>query len=235
MEAQLWAWRQRHPLNPYSWALFPPVWETKPSQNHNVHILDKMVEVIFVISSVALGDYFSWYSCNNLPKVSPLPYFTLSTWCYVSIGTNKWRQALYKQEHDNKDVSLKSYKMLRAVDGFQMSIKHLTTGGQTCDQEAAVQQTFHLERSIFFYLSVLIVRTRCSALLACIFAHNCTKCTPWLLPSRSEAKQTIYRARILAWWVYFQNAISKQLKIYLPLPWGTAKLQFVEIPEFLLL
>ena len=41
------------------------------------------------------------------------------------------------------------------IDAFQMSIKCPTSGGQTCDQEAAVQQTFHLERSSFFYLSVL--------------------------------------------------------------------------------
>ena len=44
------------------------------------------------------------------------------------------------------------------VDGFQMSIKRPTSGGQTRDQEAAVQQTFHLERSSFFYLSLLMVR-----------------------------------------------------------------------------
>ena len=49
------------------------------------------------------------------------------------------------------------------IDGFQMSIKRPTSGGQTRDQEAAVQQTFHLERNSFFYLSVLMVRTRCSA------------------------------------------------------------------------
>ena len=43
-----------------------------------------------------------------------------------------------------------------------MSIKRPTSGGQTRDEEAAVQQTFHLERSSFFYLSLLMVRTRCS-------------------------------------------------------------------------
>ena len=45
------------------------------------------------------------------------------------------------------------------IDGFQMSIKRPTSGGQTRDQEAAVQQSFHLERNSFFYLSVLMVRT----------------------------------------------------------------------------
>ena len=30
-----------------------------------------------------------------------------------------------------------------------MSIKHPTSGWQTCNQEAAVQRTFHLERSSF--------------------------------------------------------------------------------------
>ena len=38
------------------------------------------------------------------------------------------------------------------IDGFQMSIKRPTSGGgggggQTCDQKAAIQQAFHLERS----------------------------------------------------------------------------------------
>ena len=48
------------------------------------------------------------------------------------------------------------------TDGFQMSIKRPTSGGQTRDREAAVQRNFHFERSSFFYLSVLMVRTRCS-------------------------------------------------------------------------
>ena len=48
------------------------------------------------------------------------------------------------------------------IDGFQMSIKRPISGGQTRNQEAAVQRTFHLERSSFFYLSLLMVRTRCS-------------------------------------------------------------------------
>ena len=45
------------------------------------------------------------------------------------------------------------------IDVFQMSIKHPTSGGQTHNQEAAVQWTFHLERSSFSYVSVLMVRT----------------------------------------------------------------------------
>ena len=49
------------------------------------------------------------------------------------------------------------------MDGFQMSIKHPTSGGQARAQEAAVQQIFHLERSSFFYLSALMVRTQRSA------------------------------------------------------------------------
>ena len=51
------------------------------------------------------------------------------------------------------------------IDGFQISIKCPTSGGQMRDQEAAVQQIFHLERSSFFYLSAPIVKTRCSASL----------------------------------------------------------------------
>ena len=61
-----------------------------------------------------------------------------------------------------------------AVDGFQMSIKCPSSGGQACDQ-AAVQQTFHLERSSFFYLSSLMVRTRCIALTSQYYAHRYTK------------------------------------------------------------
>ena len=59
----------------------------------------------------------------------------------------------------------KEYKIRygSAIDGFQMPIKRPTSGGQVRDQEAAVQQTFHLERSSFFYLSALMVRTECSA------------------------------------------------------------------------
>ena len=47
------------------------------------------------------------------------------------------------------------------IDGFQMLIKHPIPEGKR-DQEAAVQQTFYLVRSSFFYLSALMVRTQCS-------------------------------------------------------------------------
>ena len=40
----------------------------------------------------------------------------------------------------------------KVIDGFQMSIKRPTSGGQVRAQEAAVQQIFHLEKSSFFYL-----------------------------------------------------------------------------------
>ena len=50
-----------------------------------------------------------------------------------------------------------------AIDGFQMSIKHPTSGGQAHAQEAAVQQIFHLERSSFFYISALMVRIQRNA------------------------------------------------------------------------
>ena len=39
----------------------------------------------------------------------------------------------------------------QVIDGFQMSIKRPTSGGQARAQEAAVQQIFHLERSSFFF------------------------------------------------------------------------------------
>ena len=59
------------------------------------------------------------------------------------------------------------------IDASRMPIKCPTSGGQACNQEAAVQRTFHLERSIdissvsyiyerssFFYLLALMVRTQ---------------------------------------------------------------------------
>ena len=66
------------------------------------------------------------------------------------------------------------------IDDFQMSIKHHTSGGQMRNQEAAVQWTFHLERSSFYYHSALMVRTQCKA-------YSCTKHRPRHLPSGSEA------------------------------------------------
>ena len=55
------------------------------------------------------------------------------------------------------------------IDGLQMSVKRLTSGGQTCDQEAAVQWIFHLERSSFFYLldKGVIVQTITLTLVSC--------------------------------------------------------------------
>jgi len=55
--------------------------------------------------------------------------------------------------------------------------------GQTRNQETAVQRTFHLERTSFFYLSALTVRTL-------YFAHSCTKHGPLFLPSGSGARET---------------------------------------------
>ena len=43
------------------------------------------------------------------------------------------------------------------------NVKLPTSGGQARDQEAAVKQTFYFERSSFFYLSTLMVRTQCGA------------------------------------------------------------------------
>ena len=60
--------------------------------------------------------------------------------------------------------------LLLMVSKCRMSIKHPTSGGQTCNQEATVQRTFHLERTSFCYLSVLIVKT------SLYFLHSCTKC-----------------------------------------------------------
>ena len=63
----------------------------------------------------------------------------------------------------------------------------MISGGQTCNQEAAVQQTFSLVRSSFFYLQQWLYGL--NAVLPCLyFAYNCTKHSPTqLLSSRSEA------------------------------------------------
>ena len=60
-------------------------------------------------------------------------------------------------------LSSQSILYMCPIDGFQMSIKRPTSGRQARAQEAAVQQIFHLERSSFFYLSALMVRTQRSA------------------------------------------------------------------------
>ena len=57
------------------------------------------------------------------------------------------------------------------IDGFYTPIKHPTSGGQARDQEAAVQQTFHLVRSSFFYLSALGLNATLTSLY---YAHSCT-------------------------------------------------------------
>lgn len=64
----------------------------------------------------------------------------------------------------------------------------MVSGGQMCNQEAAVQQTFSLvRRSSFFYLQQWLYGL--NAVLPCLyFAYNCTKHSPTqLLSSRSEA------------------------------------------------
>ena len=76
----------------------------------------------------------------------------------LSMHGPRWWTILSELQLPHKDARVST-----AIDGFQMSIKRPTSGGQTHDQEAAVQRTFHLERNSFFYLSVLMVRTQCSA------------------------------------------------------------------------
>ena len=79
--------------------------------------------------------------------------------------TNRILLAHVKQNGDTpstKEVRVMSARtvLISGIDGFQMSIKRPTSGGQARTQEAAVQQIFHLERSSFFYLSALMVRTQ---------------------------------------------------------------------------
>ena len=54
-------------------------------------------------------------------------------------------QSLSPQEPAYKATVSAHHGIRRTIDGFQMSIKRPTSGGQTHDQEAAVQRTFYLE------------------------------------------------------------------------------------------
>ena len=88
------------------------------------------------------------------------------------------------------------------TNSFQMSIKPPTSGGQTQNQEAAVKRTFHLERSGFFYLSALVVMTRCRACILHVSALNIDpdSCPPEVRP---RPMKTIYRsAQLLVFWLY---------------------------------
>ena len=40
---------------------------------------------------------------------------------------------------------------MHIIDGFQMSIKNPTSGGQMCNEVVVVQQTFSFERSFFYF------------------------------------------------------------------------------------
>jgi len=42
------------------------------------------------------------------------------------------------------------YPLMLVIDGFQMSIKCPTSGGQTHDQELTVQWSFHFRERAFF-------------------------------------------------------------------------------------
>ena len=72
----------------------------------------------------------------------------------IHLGSLKWTAGIRLV---NKGSILHHSRKKTAIDGFQMSIKHSTSGGQMHDQEAAVQLTFHLQRTSFSCLSVLMV------------------------------------------------------------------------------
>ena len=57
-------------------------------------------------------------------------------------------QSLSPREPANKTTVSAHHGIRRTIDGFQMLIKRPTSGGQTHNQEAAVQRTFYLERVI---------------------------------------------------------------------------------------
>ena len=66
-----------------------------------------------------------------------------------------------------------------------MSIKHPTSGGQTHAQRAAVQWTFHLERSSFLSFNTRDKDSKL-ALPRLYLVHSCTKHRLRLLHSGSE-------------------------------------------------
>ena len=83
---------------------------------------------------------------------------------------------------------------LHTIDSFQMSVKRPISGGQARTQEAAVQQIFHLERSSFFDLSALMVRTQ-HRLLACIMHTDALNTDPDSCPPEMKPRpmKTIYK------------------------------------------
>ena len=84
--------------------------------------------------------------------------------------------------HDDVTCGKINCEQPLSIDSLQMSP---ISSGQTRDQEAAVQWTFHWENQLF-YFSALMIKAHCSDPLP-VFCTSCTKCRPWLLPSRSEA------------------------------------------------
>ena len=101
-----------------------------------------------------------------------------------------------REKHATKLDRLKHETEMRwGIDGLLVSTKHLTSRGQTSDQEAAVQQTFHLERSSFFYLLCSDGKNSMYHFLACILhtiapnAHP-DSCLPGMKP---HPMKIIYR------------------------------------------
>ena len=82
-------------------------------------------------------------------------------WLYSCVLAGERRNMEVLVDHTGSACKYMYLKTLICIDDFQMSIKRPTSWGQTRDQHSQV--TFHLERSSFFYLSVLMVRTWCTS------------------------------------------------------------------------
>ena len=133
--------------------------------------------------------------CTNLYRDQPVGQTMI--WLPTSYLKSVWGTSCFSSTFQLlMELLIKTY-----TPGYKyrwFPIKRPTSGGQMHNQEASVQQTFHLERNSFFYLLVLMVRTWVA--LNLYFAHSCTKCRFRLLPSVSIVSNHIlaYLPRFVA-------------------------------------
>ena len=111
------------------------------------------------------------------------------------------------------------------IDGLLVSTKHLTSGGQTSDQEAAVQRTFHLERSSLFYLLCSNGKNSMYRFLACILhtiapnAHP-DSCLPGVKPHPMKINIMLYVGeRICLNIVYMGGKVSTTFRCSTTMFW----------------
>ena len=88
------------------------------------------------------------------------PYSTKTTWrtyiWFQLLIRKRWQRDIYTCTYIR--ALLERSSMSQHVDGFHTPINHPTSGGQA--QRQLLSKPFHLERSSFFYLPTLMVKTQ---------------------------------------------------------------------------